>query len=50
MDNFFSLVSFGVAIFCQDASKTLLSFPDVQVVPWVSPLKSSLWMPLEEGT
>lgn len=51
MDIFFPLVSasFGVVIFCQDAPITCVSFPDVQVAPWVSPLRSSLWMPLEGG-
>lgn len=48
----FPLVSdyFSVAIFYQDAAITLVSFPGVQVAPSVSPLRSSLWMPLEEGT
>lgn len=40
----------SVAIFSRDAAITLVSFPGAQVAPSVSPLRSSLWMPLEAGT
>lgn len=51
--HFFSLVSayFSAAIFRQDAAMTLAFSPlYLQVALWVSPLKSSSWMQLEEET